>query len=70
MKIVEKKFQIISVGAAFMSDDYRIKLEKDGYELITVNTDTSGQILSYFYKLKDTVEQMDPNELNKSMTTQ
>lgn len=53
MNIVEKKFQVIHVGADFMSEEYRKKLEHDGYELVSMKMGVGRKIDSYTFKLKD-----------------
>jgi len=53
MNIVEKKFQVIHVGADFMSEEYRKKLESDGYELIHTETLLGKYPVSYTFRLKE-----------------
>lgn len=53
MNIVEKKFGIVSVGVALMSEEYRIKLESDGYVLSRINKNSNDEIVSYTFTLKE-----------------
>jgi len=52
MKITEKKFQVINVGAAFMSPEYRKRLEDDGYEVVIINYDSEKKIDNYTFRLR------------------
>lgn len=57
MKVIEKKFQHITVGYYFMTEEYKKQLEDKGYELVKINIDTDEKITGYVFELKEDVNE-------------